>query len=269
MIFHLTNYFCRPFKKIKRFTLKQRFKILSTILLICITVLGSQGQNTSAFRPQLWNNLFVGWNIDDKFTLRGDVAFNILLSNEIPWYEITSSVSGVYHFHPFMELTTGLYLARAQQSKDLWSSELRPYIGFRIHTNDSKRWMIANLSRFEIRAFRYSDLDRDIAFRFRNRTYGIVALNQPSILDDRNVYLFAYFEAFFNFGQEVRERFFNQFKYKIGFAYRHNFSWRVNIGVIYQDAINNVEQPAQLPVTVNTRWVLDWGIVYIIPAKKK
>lgn len=83
-----------------------------------------------------------------------------------------------------------------------------------------------------------------------------------------NLFVFGYFEAFFNFGQEVRERFFNQFKYKLGLGYRLNTHWGFNLGVIYQDATNNVILPTQTPTNLITNYIIDWGIVYVITSKK-
>ena len=215
-------------------------------------------------RPQLWSNVYVAWQVAERFTLGGDVAYNVLLSQEAPWNEITTSVSGMYHFHPLMEAIAGIYIAGSKQSQTTRSFEYRPNLGFRIHSHGNKRWMVSNLSRLEVRIFRYSDQTSDLAFRFRNRTTGIVSLIKPSLVSDRNLMLFGYFEVFYNFNQEVRERFFNQFKYKVGFAYRHNTSWVVNLGLIYQDARDNIDEPVQIPVTVNTSWIFEWGIAYLI-----
>ena len=88
-------------------------------------------------------------------------------------------------------------------------------------------------------------------------------------INKNRLFIYGYFEAFFNFGQEVRERFFNQFKYKLGLAYRINPHWGVDLGVIYQDAKDNVVTPSQLPTNLITNYVLDWGVVYIIPASGK
>ncbi len=244
-------------------------KWLIIFVVLCLQPFSNLKAQKEDIRPQIWNNLYVGWNISDHVVLRSAVAYNVLLSNEAPWNEFTFSVSGVYKFHRFMEASAGLYGAAAQQSEKLRSYEYRPYAGFRIFTNDTKRWNVTNLSRFEIRKLRYSDRTSDLAYRFRNRTYGVVSLLRSTMVEDKNLYLFGYFEAFYNFGQEVRERFFNQFKYKIGFGYRLSYSWRFDIGVIYQDATNNIVGPVQLPVIINTNYVLEWGILYVIPPKKK
>lgn len=241
---------------------------ITVVLLFCFSASILKGQNED-IRPQIWNNFYVGWNLTDKFVVRGAAAYNVLLSSEAPWNEITTMVSGAYKFHRIMEATAGLYIAGTQQSKSLRSFEYRPYAGFRISSIDERRWLISNLSRIEIRAFRYSDKTTDLALRLRNRTYAVVSLIRPSLNDDKNLYLFGYFEAFYNFEQEVRERFFNQFKYKLGFGYRLSYPWRFDIGIIYQDSENNVGQPSQLPVIINTNWIVAWGIAYIIRAKEK
>ena len=172
-------------------------------------------------------------------------------------------------FHHFMEATLGFYMAGTQQSEELRSYEYRPHIGFRVFTNNSKRWFVTNLSRLELRKFRYTDGTSDLAFRFRNRTYGVVALNKKSMIANKTLFLFGYFEAFYNFENEVKERFFNQFKYKLGLGYRHSYYWHFTIGAIYQDARNNIEGPSQLPVIVNTDWIFEWAVIYVFPPKKK
>jgi hypothetical protein len=166
-----------------------------------------------------------------------------------------------------MEVSGGLYFAITRQSLNLNSSEYRPFAGFRIFTNPEKRWLVTNLSRFEVRNLVYSDNTSDIAVRFRNRTYAGVSLIKPTMLDDRNLVFYGTFEAFFNFGQEVRERFFNQFKYKFGLNYRHSFNWRIDVGAMYQDATQNVSIPSTLPRNEITNWVFEWTLAYIIPAR--
>lgn len=241
---------------------------ITAIILICFSTLNVLGQQDDV-QPQLWSNLYIGWDASDKFILRNGIAYNFLVSKDAPWSELTVFSNAVFTFHRFMEATAGVYISGSRQSEKLRSFEYRPNVGIRFFTNPSKRWMVTNLSKFEMRIFRYSDGQNDLVFRFRNRIYGIVSLNKHAISDDKNLFLFGYVEAFNNFGEEVRERFFYQFKYKLGLTYRLSFPWRFNIGVIYQDSRDNIEGPAQLPVVVNTKWILEWGVAYIIPAKKK
>ena len=219
--------------------------------------------------PQVWSNFGVAWNINDHFSWRNSAAFNVLLSDEYPWHEFNLTSTVVYKFEKYFEVTLGVYTARTKQSLSLSSYEVRPFVGFRVSTNSKKRWLISNLSRFETRQIIYSDVDHSLSFRFRNRSDAAVSLNRPSMaMTKNNLFVFGYFEAFFNFGQEVRERFFNQFKYKLGLGYRLNDSWNFNLGFIYQDAKGNVILPSQLPTNLITNYVIEWGIVFLIASKK-
>jgi hypothetical protein len=187
----------------------------------------------------------------------------------MPWNEMTGMASGNFHFHRFMEADAALYFARVKQNNTLSSFEYRPSTGFRIFSNPLKRWLVVNGSRIELRFFRYSDRTTDLTFRFRNRTNAAVSLTRSSMADKRNLFLFGYFELFYNFGMEVRERFFNQFKYKLGLGYRLSDTWRFHLGMIYQDAVDNVVEPAQMPVEIDTRYIFEWGIVYVIPMRQE
>lgn len=240
-----------------------QFKKIATIIVLCFITISVYGQG-DAIRPQLWSNLYLGWNANERFSLRNGVAYNILFSSEQPWSEITISSTAVFKFHHFLEASAGIYYARSKQTADIKSHEARPYIGFRISTKSERRWMISNLSRIELRRFISSKNQNSTSFRFRNRTYAAVALNKRRMSDVNNLVLFGYFEAFFNFGQEVRERFFNQFKYKLGFSYRISSRWNADAGIIYQDALNNIKEPTQLPTNIITNYVFEWGVAYII-----
>jgi hypothetical protein len=242
---------------------------LKIIILFLLSGLCSISLKAQDIAPQIWNNTTVVWNINEHFTWRNSVAYNVLLSSEFPWDEFALTSVGAWRFKQYFEATLGVYSARTRQTVALSSYELRPFVGFRVHTNNQKRWLISNLSRFETRQLFYSDVDHTLSFRFRNQTYAGVSLNQKSLgITKNNLVLFGYFEAFVNPGKEVRERFFNQFKYKLGLAFRLNSSWGFNLGVIYQDAKNNVGEAVQLPTTLITNYIVDWGVIYVIGPKK-
>ena len=113
----------------------------------------------------------------------------------------------------------------------------------------------------------YSDNDISSSWRFRNRTYLALALTNESMNDNNNLFVFAYFEVFYNFGQEARERFFNQFKYKLGLGYRLSSRWNFDLGVIYQDSKITVIEPVNPTTNTITNYIIEWGITYIIPPR--
>ena len=80
--------------------------------------------------------------------------------------------------------------------------------------------------------------------------------------------IMGYFEAFHNFDDQVVERFFTLYKFKLGLIYRINYRWRIDLGAIHQNTKNNVVEPVQIPTNIITNYILDWGIAYLIPPKE-
>jgi hypothetical protein len=235
--------------------------LISTGLIFYFSVSKLQSQDIA---PQIWNNANLIWNIDDQFAFGSSISYNVLLSQEFPWHEINFTGMGVYAFKSYFEFIFGLYLAQTKQSLNLSSFETRPYFGLRLFSNNQRRLMISNLSRLELRHFRYSDKTKDFGARFRNRTILSFAINRKSMASSKNLFALGYIEAFYSFDNEIKERFFNQFKYKLGLGYRFTSSWIVSVGAIYQDAVNTAAEPSLAPTTLTTNYVFDWGVTYII-----
>lgn len=97
----------------------------------------------------------------------------------------------------------------------------------------------------------------------------MVSLNKKTMVENNNLYLLGYFEVFYNFDDEVQERFFDLWKYKIGLGYRLSYKWRFDLGFVFQDSRNTIEQPVNLPTNIITNYVIEWGIAFIIPEKIK
>ena len=220
-------------------------------------------------RPQLWNNLYLGWEINDRFSLQNSLAYNVLLSQEVKWQEFSNSISSTANLTNWFAGTAGLYVSKTQQIDEIWSSEVRPFASIRFLTLPGKRWRISNRSRFEWRNIFYSKIKDNSSLRFRNRTSFSVSLIKSEIIADNNLSLYGFFEFFHNFDKNVQERFFTQSKTKLGFYYRKNFHWRFDLGFMYQDAKSSIVEATILPTNYITNYIIDWGIIYIIATKKK
>ena len=236
----------------------------SSFILVALCYISSSTYSQGdGFKPQIWNNASIGWNSDNGFSLMNTLSYNVLLSNEAPWNEISNSFSTVYTFNPYISVIGGIYAARTKQSASLSSSELRPTLALGLSTNAEHRWRVANNSKFEFRFLNYTDDSRDNTIRFRNRTLLYVAVKEPNLLQDGSIVLFSYFEIFHNFEESTVERFFTTAKIKIGAGYRLSYNWRFDLGLIYQDATNTIDEPVQLPGNIITNYILDWGVYYI------
>jgi hypothetical protein len=238
-------------------------------ILISVSVLLGKSLKSQDISPQIWNNVSVVWAIDDRFSWGNNAAYNVLISNEFPWSELTLTSTGAFRFANYFETIFGFYSAYTKQSISVNSFEFRPYIGFNAMTNNKRRWIVSNLTRFEMRYLIYTENNsNDISFRLRNRTLARFSIIKKSIsIDKNNLFVFGYFEAFFNFGEEVEERFFNHFKYKLGFGYRLNYRWGFDLGVMIQDSKDNIVEPSHQPSNLITNYILEWGVRIIIGSK--
>jgi len=106
--------------------------IIRFLFKCCLNLIPISYLQAQDIAPQIWNNASFNWNINDRFALRNTLAYNVLLSEEFPWNEITFSTNGVYIFQKHLEASLGLYLASTNQSVNLSSFETRPYHGFRV-----------------------------------------------------------------------------------------------------------------------------------------
>ena len=233
--------------------------------LVIILFLASNvyGQGTG-IKPQYWNNMAVVWEPNENLFVEHALSYNVLIDKELPWLEFTLNNVVAYRFNHLLSINGGVYIANTKQSKSLNSLEIRPYAGFRLSSNMQKRAVISNLSRLEWRLLDYSDNTNNSNFRFRNRTTGVLAINQKSILENNSLLFFAYFEAFHNFNEEIEERYFTLFKYKMGFKYRFSSQWRIDIGVLFDNTRNTIIEPAQSPTNVVTNFILEWGVTFAI-----
>ena len=227
--------------------------------------MGSFSASLAQKSPQIYNSLFVGWQIKGNLFLRNNLSYNFLYLDPSVWNEIDVSSTLAKSYKDILEGTAGLYFARVQQDLELSNRELRPVLGFRVFNRSGRRYSLSNYSRFEFRYLFYSDNVNDGTARFRNRTTVAISLNRAQLaLPDNNLFLFSYFEAFHNFEADTRERFFKQFKLKLGTGYRFNTNWAIDIGVIYLDSENNLGQASQLPTVVDTNYIFEWQLGYRI-----
>lgn len=216
----------------------------------------------TGIKPQYWNNAAVVWEANENLFIAHALSYNVLIDKELPWSEFSFNNKIAYVFNDLLSTNGGVYIAATKQSTALKSIEIRPYIGFRLSTKMQKRGVISNLSRFEYRYLDYSDNTNNSNFRFRNRTTGALAINKKSILENNTLLIFAYFEAFHNFNEEIVERYFTSFKYKTGIKYRFSYQWRIDAGVLFNHTRNTIEEPAQSPTNVITNFILEWGVTF-------
>lgn len=218
--------------------------------------------------PQLYNNLAVSVDLSSKWTIFNQFSFNVLMSDKSLWNETSILSIPSYRINKNISAIGGFYISYVNQNKTLSSLELRPSFGIIFSSTLNHRFSIGNTSRIEFRFMNYSDADKDFTLRFRNRTDLIVSLIKPKINMNKNLFLFAHFEIYYNFEENIRERFYNIYRIKLGLGYRLSFPWRFSLGVLYQDSELNIGEPTNQPTNVITNYIFEWRVIYVIDAKK-
>jgi hypothetical protein len=211
---------------------------------------------------QINNNAFMAWQIDDNWTLRNELSINFLAADRSYWNEKSLSSGLGRRLGSFTEVLGGIYLGSTKQNALLSNKEVRPALGVRFNSNQTRRVVLTNRSRMEFRFLYYSNDTFDETARFRNRTTLTGAITGKSLVEGKLLFAYSYFEAFHNFENNTVERFFKLFKAKIGLGYRFSPSWLIDAGVIYLDSEDNVEGPSNLPTTYDTRFIFEWRVAF-------
>lgn len=224
-------------------------------------------ENTNA--PQLYNNLSALWNINDRFSFGGNIALNYVLNKNYYWRERAFTATLVYHLRKKIDVTGGAYSSFVNQNEYLKSREVRGVLGLRFFRPSTHRFVVSNFSRLEFRTLFYSDGDNNFTIRARNLTHLFFSLTKKKMNLRNNLFLLSYFELFYNFQSDVRERFFNLYKVKLGAGYRFNIPISIDLGLIYQDSEENDGLPVNLPVNYDTHFILEWRVVYFFNDMKE
>ncbi len=239
------------------------YKIRFIFFSILLYSFGLQGQeNTNA--PTLESNLSFVLLENERWSYAANLSYNFNLNKEFDWNESAFSGTAIYSWISFLDFTGGMFINNVEQNIYLSSNEFRPTIGIRVYRPMNHRFVISNLSRIELRLLYYSDSDNDQVIRLRNLTHLFFSTNKKRMSDDKNLFVFAYVEWFYNFEDDVRERFFNLFKSKIGIGYRLNLNWHFSAGVIYQNTRENTAGPVQFPTDYKTNLAYEWRVTYVL-----
>ncbi len=218
----------------------------------------SFGQNS----PQIYNNFFFGWKINESWSLGSELSYNFLYNEPSAWNEWSLSTVARRTLGKVSMVTGGLYFGNTRQNKNLSNWELRPVLGYRLFSNTKKHFGVANYTRIEFRFFKYSNNTIDETTRLRNRTTFTFSLSKKSLSAAKNFLVFSFLEAFHNFDENTVERYFKLFKVKLGIAYIIDDHWFADAGVLYLDSENNAAEPSQLPTVYDTNYILELGIGY-------
>ena len=218
-------------------------------LLVVIALPVSAQEKTST---QLWGSVILGHHPNERFFMVAEIEPRTQISGEESWQALYATMALEYHLSKWFDLTGELSTGFTDQTNDLSSFEVTPRVGLRLHAVEQtikqtpilqktfidrlplKRFHLAAWLRLEYRNLFYSgDRESSREWRLRIRPAFRIAINNPSLGNDRTLFLHTDVEYFEPIGDDIPERFVNKFRFRIGPGYRINTRRKVELLFMY------------------------------------
>jgi len=198
---------------------------------------------------QLWSNIVLAHPQSDKLYLELDLEPKAQIEGPDEWRNIDIVPLVEYYPNKWFDLTAEMVFGYTKDNHNLKTYELSPRLGIRLNLwgnlrkhipqnalFDYKQFSLATLFRYEYRTLYYSDKSTEHQSRMRLRIETKTALNHKTFTTDDTYYLFADVEQFFEFDDDVKERFHNKTRGRIGPGYTYDENHRFELLLIYDYA---------------------------------
>lgn len=210
--------------------------VLGLASLMPIMVFGQSSSN------QVWSEYMANLPVGKTGNLEGAVTYSTDMGQP-KWRALDFQLTPEWALSKRVDVMGALLFSSTFQSAALSTSEIREMIGTRIHFRPDKRFLLRMLVRFEQRNVRDRETDSwDHSTRSRFRLESIYPFNHPSIGSaDKVWYGLADAESFVNFDKDVKERFANRFRFRLGLGYKFDHRFRAEFVYTLQASVNALE----------------------------
>jgi hypothetical protein len=205
-------------------------------LQYCFLVIGysTYAQSIEGTTEQLWLDFVPHFKINERFEFYGDGGFRVIFE-ESRIYTLIVRPSVRYRLNSIVELQGGIGLFYSLFDNLSNQLELRPWQGARIHWPTFGRIGIKHSFKLEERLLWETETwNYDPALRFRYKLGGRIPFNES-----RSFYLSLFGEGFANLGGESVSILRNRMRGYLGFGYRGNDAWTVELEFMLQRSRSN------------------------------
>jgi hypothetical protein len=192
------------------------------MLLLLAGQAAAQTTNT-----QLWLDGIVGHGFSGYYMAECEFSYQTLLKDQYPWSSLnvspTLEVSPTAHW----SFLAGVPYSYTVQKEGFTTAEVRLQLGARYTFTPFKRVQTRLNSRYELRQVRTIDTDPvQRSQRLRLRAEIVVPLDVRSYDSDTMWYAIADAESFLVMDQDVKERFANRTRLRLGIGRKFSYNWR-------------------------------------------
>lgn len=191
---------------------------------------------------QLWLDFQLDYPFGGRYLFETTASYQTIFSPDEKWRNLNVTPTFEYMGFSRLDFTFDLPLGYTKQTEDLSTAEIVPTLGLRFHISQNRRIDFRILARLEERFFyqiEADDWDQSNRFRLKGETF--IAINRPNIFNDKLWYGILDYEEFFVVDQQVKERYANRRRGRIGVGYRMDYKNRFELIYTRQSSKNEIE----------------------------
>lgn len=191
---------------------------------------------------QLWLEFQLSYPFGGRYLLENTTSYSTLLNPDNKWRSLAISPTFEMSLVRWLDLVSELGFAYTNQTEDASTIEIAPMVGGRFFITQGKKLDTRIVLRYQPRSFKNLETgDWTSSNRSRFRIEMFYSINGPNLFTDKLWYLFADYEEFTVFDQQVEERFANRRRARLGVGYRFTYKHRVDLGYTLQNARNEID----------------------------
>lgn len=229
----------------------QNIKHVVLFLLVIVVLAQSRQAKGQEQDFQLWSSANIDWNFKSGWLAELQFNYNELLSGGPVWQEFALQPSVEFYPNNSIDLFAGVYLTTTKQTDDVDTDEIRPLFGLRWNIiKPEKRVFLRTQVRYEHRFFQHrTEETQENSSRIRARLDLFIPITKKSYDMNNNLYGILWSEGYFNFDNEIKERYQSTFRQYFGLGYRFSDSWRAESYYVVQAARNSITDESPDTIT--------------------
>jgi hypothetical protein len=230
-----------------------RILICTGILMLSSLQLNGQVQ----VNRQIWMDYNIVYPFANVWTADAEASYQTLISGGDKWRSLQLTPGIQRNMTPRIDLFASTPVYYTIQSSDYNTLETRFSPGGKFVISSNRRLESRAVLRYDFRAVKTTGGDWQVSNRTRIGLDMVVAMNHPTIYNDKLWYLLLDGELFFVLDQDIEERFANLRKARLGMGYRLNYGNRFEFIYQVHKSRTTIDTPFDTRDTIfRVRWIM-------------
>jgi hypothetical protein len=213
-------------------------RLVVTLTFLFLATDYSQAQQDE----QLWLEWQLSYPFASRYLLENTTTYQTLLKKDGKWRSFNITPTFEYTLLTRLDLLSEISLGYTDQQEGISTFEVAPMVGGRFFITQNKKIDTRLVLRYQVRGFKEIEADDwEVSNRTRLRGEIYWSMNGPNLFTDKLWYMFADYEEFFVFDQQLDERYANRRRARIGVGYRLSYKHRFDLSYTLQRSRNEIQ----------------------------